>query len=130
MSVWFQLRGRESDISIAPAVLAEHGPAAARLRRNLLDPLRAFIVRTENGWRRDMLSDPASYEAARMHHSCRDAVDVRKCMNAVQVWVHRHEPVELAANQIREDPRRKGFSGMECSILTQVGEVGRDQGQL
>ena len=117
----------DANVVVAAPFLREHDDRRAGRLRERFEPLRAFLVGSDEHRIGDVRGDPRGDRPCRRDGHGRDREQRSEIVLAVQVRIDGDEPVERPREERAEMDRAHGLAGLEPRVLAQVGEIRRDE---
>jgi len=130
--IGFYLRQRRAasplyDLHVAAPSFRQHGRRGARCHRDVVHPLGALFIRSDDQRSRNVRRDPAPDVPRRVHGHRGHAVDVRETLDSMQVRVDGHQPVDVLRKNVGERMRRDRLARAKAGVLAHVREIRRDE---
>ncbi len=117
----------DAHVVVAVPLLGQHLVGHAGQGGDVRYPLLALAVRADQHSVGDGLSDPAGHGRRRRYVDRRNAVERLQALDAVQVRVHGHQPVESLFEELRKQRCTDRLAAMEAGVLAHIPQVGCDE---
>jgi hypothetical protein len=113
---------RDADFAVSRPGLGQDKVRRVDQSGDAFDPLLALDVGSNHDWVRDIGFDPARDRGGGMNDPRGNGIDRAQRCIAVQVWIHRDQPVEAVRQQSGKSSRGDRLAWLEAPILTHISD--------